>query len=122
MPFFNKFISTEKRRISNENHEDIIQNLNNILNTKKNYGSVLDNFGIRDLNEFYDKEGIIKVVIEEVCENIEKFEPRIDIVNITNKDSKNIFQLAFTLECRIINTKKSLDMVFDTVFNSFSIQ
>jgi predicted component of type VI protein secretion system len=122
MPFFNKFISTEKRRISDENHEDIIQNLNNILNTKKNYGSVLDNFGIRDLNEFYDKEGIIKVVIEEVCKNIEKFEPRIDIVNITNKDSKNIFQLAFTLECRIINTKKSLDMVFDTVFNSFSIQ
>ena len=121
MPFFNKFISSEKRKISIENHEDIIKNLNNILNTKKYYGSVLDNYGIRDLNEFYDKEGIIKVVITEVIENIKKFEPRIEILNIVTEDSKNIFQLAFTIECRIIDTKKSLNMIFDTVFNSFTI-
>jgi predicted component of type VI protein secretion system len=121
MSFFNKFIPTEKRKISSENHEDIIQNLNFILNTKKYYGSVLDNYGIRDLNEFYDREGIIKVVVEEVLENIKEFEPRIEIVNITNKDSKNIFQLAFIIECRVLNTKKSLNMVFDTVFNNFII-
>ena len=122
MSFFNKFIPSEKKNTSNENHEDIIQNLNNILNTKKHYGSVLDNYGIRDLNEFYDKEGIIKVVISEVFENIKKFEPRIKILNINNKDSKNIFQLAFTIECEIIDTKKSLNMIFDTVFNSFIIK
>jgi predicted component of type VI protein secretion system len=121
MAFFNKFIPSEKRKISTENHEDIIQNLNNILNTKKYYGSVLKEFGIRDLNEFYDKEGIVKVVITEVLENIKKFEPRIKIINISHKDSKNLFQLAFTIECQVINTKKSLNMIFDTVFNSFII-
>jgi len=92
------------------------------LNTKKQFGSVLENFGIRDLNEFYSKEGITKVVIDEVCENIERFEPRIKILDVISKDSNNIFQLAFMIECRVIDTKKSLNMTFDTLFNSFAIK
>jgi len=114
-------MSGETRGAATAEYEDIIQNLNFILNTKKQYGSIINNFGMRDLNEFYDKEGIAKVVIEEISENIKQFEPRIKNVEIINKNTASIFQMAFILECQVFDTKQSLNVTFDTVFNSFIV-
>ena len=44
----------------------IVENLNNVLNTKKDFGSVLTDMGIRDLNEFRSRDDIATVVVEEV--------------------------------------------------------
>ncbi len=121
MSFFNRFIFSEKRKISKTNYENIIQNLNHILNTKQQYGSFLDNYGIRDLNAFYNKADISKAVIRDVIENIERFEKRIKVLDIKHKDSRSLFQLSFTIECQIHDIHKSLDMNFDTVFNSITI-
>ena len=121
MTFFNRFIFNEKRKVSKTNYGDIIQNLNHILNTKREYGSFLDNYGIRDLNAFYNKEDISKVVIQDVLENIDRFEKRIEIEEIEHKKSNALFQLSFIIKCRMRNTQKSLDMNFDTAFNSFTV-
>lgn len=121
MAFFNRFVFNEKRKVSKTNHGDIIQNLNHILNTKRQYGSFLDNYGIRDLNAFYNKEDISKAVIQDVLENIERFEKRIEIVEIKHKNSSALFQLSFIIECRIRSSRKSLNMNFDTAFNSFTV-
>jgi type VI secretion system protein len=121
MAFMNKFIPSEKRKLSPDKYEDIIQNLNNILNTKNCYGSILEDYGIRDLNEFNSKEGIIKIVMEEVIRNIETYEPRLTVDDIQSVDSKSLFQLSFEIKCTVKDEKKSLNMVFDSIMNSFLI-
>ncbi|MCG8618728.1 MAG: type VI secretion system baseplate subunit TssE [Desulfobacterales bacterium] len=121
MAFMNKFIPSEKRKLSTDTYEDIIVNLNNILNTKKNYGSLLEDFGIRDLNEFNNKEGIIKIVMQEVVKNIETYEPRLTVQEIESVDSKSLFQLSFKIRCVLKDEKRSLNMVFDSIMNSFLI-
>ncbi|MCG8635731.1 MAG: type VI secretion system baseplate subunit TssE [Desulfobacterales bacterium] len=117
----NKFIPSEKRKLSTDKYEDIIQNLNNILNTKNSYGSILEDYGIRDLNEFNSKEGIIKIVMEEVIRNIETYEPRLSVQEIESVDSQSLFQLSFKIKCTVKDEKKSLNMVFDSIMNSFLI-
>ena len=121
MAFMNKFIPSEKRKLSTDKYEDIIQNLNNILNTKNSYGSILEDYGIRDLNEFNSKEGIIKIVMEEVIRNIETYEPRLSVQEIESVDSQSLFQLSFKIKCTVKDEKKSLNMVFDSIMNSFLI-
>lgn len=121
MAFMNKFISRESRKLSTDDYEDIIQNLNNILNTKKDFGSMLKDFGIRDLNEFNNKEGIIRIVMEEVVKNIETYEPRLTVRDIESVDSKSLFQLSFKIRCVLKDEPRSLNMVFDSIMNSFLI-
>lgn len=121
MAFMNKFISSEKRKMPNDKYGDIVQNLNHILNTKQEYGGILKEFGIRDLNEFNSKEGIIRVVMEEVLRNIELYEPRLEVLEIESVKNDSLFQLSFRLKCMVRDEKKSLDMVFDSIMNSFVI-
>ncbi|MEH0021065.1 MAG: type VI secretion system baseplate subunit TssE [Desulfobacter sp.] len=121
MAFMNKFIPSERRKRNPETYEDIIENLNNILNTKKDYGALLEDFGIRDLNEFNSKEGIIKIVMEEVVRNIETYEPRLIVQEIESVDSQSLFQLSFKIKCTVKDEKRSLNMVFDSIMNSFLI-
>jgi len=121
MTFFNRFVFNERRKVSKTNHGSIVQNLNHILNSKRGYGSFLENYGIRDLNAFYNKEDISKAVVQDVLENIERFEKRVEVLDIQHKKSNSIFQLSFAIECRIHASHESLNMNFDTVFNSFTV-
>lgn len=122
MPFFDKFTSQSTRLPENPELMSIIDNLNNILNTKREYGSFLADFGIRDLNEYTSQDHIATAIIEEVKENIEKYEPRVDIVNITRAEDSNPFHIAFSIECVVRKNAQSLHMVFDSIFNNVQIE
>ena len=122
MPFFDKFTSKSTPLQENPELISIINNLNNILNTKRGYGSFLADFGIRDLNEYTSKDDIAIAVIDEVKENIEKYEPRVEIINISRSEDRNPFHIAFNIECEVRKNAQSLHMVFDSVFNSVQIE
>jgi type VI secretion system protein len=122
MPFFNKFTSRSTPLPENPEMASIIDNLNNILNTKREYGSFLADFGIRDLNEYTSQDDIASAVINEVKENIEKYEPRVEIINIARSEDSNPFHIAFNIECVVRKNAQSLHMVFDSVFNNFQIE
>ncbi len=121
MAFFGKFVRRTGLRNENEELNGIVSNLNNILNTRKGYGSILRDFGIRDMNEFISREHIALAVIEEVKANIEKYEPRVELVSITRVDDDNPLRLSFQIECRLRETQQSLHMVFDTVYSSVDL-
>ncbi len=122
MPFFDKFSSRSLRSPENPELVSIIDNLNNILNTKREYGSFLADFGIRDLNEYTSQDHIATAIIDEVKENIEKYEPRVEIINISRSEDRNPFHIAFNIECVVRTNAQSLHMVFDSVFNSVQIE
>ncbi len=122
MPFFDKFTSRSTHSPENPELVSIIDNLNNILNTKREYGSFLADFGIRDLNEYTSQDHIATAIIDEVKENIEKYEPRVEIINISRSEDRNPFHIAFNIECEVRKNAQSLHMVFDSVFNSVQIE
>ena len=101
---------------------DIIDNLNYILNTKKDYGSVLKDFGIRDLNEFNDKNGMMDIIVEEVIRCISQYEPRVEVINVEKEEGAGLFQLSFSIQCMIQETRQTMNMVFDTVGNQFMVK
>lgn len=121
MTFFNKFDSKSRAAESDPYLMSIVENLNNILNTKKEYGSFLTGLGIRDLNEFRSREDITSAVIEEVKNNIEQYEPRVELIDITPDKTDSPFVLSFKIECIVRKDSESLHMMFDTLFNKFLV-
>jgi type VI secretion system lysozyme-like protein len=121
MVFFNKFDRTPKRKSLDPYLASIVENLNNILNTKKDFGSFLIDLGIRDLNEYRSRDDISIILMEEVKKNIEQYEPRVELVDITPQVTEMSFVLSFKIECIVGNDAESLRMVFDTFFNKFHI-
>ena len=78
--------------------------------------------GIRDLNEFRSQQDITSVVIEEVRKNIEQFEPRVELVDISPQPTESIFVLSFKIDCIVRKNAQSLQMVFDTFFSKFHVE
>jgi predicted component of type VI protein secretion system len=77
--------------------------------------------GIRDLNEFRSRDDIAAVVMEEVKKNIEKYEPRVKLVQIKPEKTESSFVLSFKIECIVRRNEESLVMVFDTLFSKFMV-
>jgi len=121
MALLRKFMNHAGSRNEDPELNSIISNLNNILNTRKGYGSILKDFGIRDMNEFLSREHIALAVIEEVKTNIARYEPRVELVEITRVDDNNPLRLSFQIKCLLRETSQSLHMVFDTVYSSVDL-
>jgi type VI secretion system protein len=121
MAFFRKFDTKSRVKSVDPYLASIVENLDNILNTKKNYGSFLNDLGIRDLSEYSSKDDIASVVLEEVKKNIEQYEPRVELVDITAQENDSPFVLSFEIKCVVRKNAKSLHMVFDTLSNKFLV-
>ena len=122
MTFFDKFDHKSRTRAVDQYLASIVENLNNVLNTKKEYGSILSDMGIRDLNEFRSRDDILSVVMEEVRQNIEQFEPRVELVDIIAQPTDSMFVISFKIDCIVRKNAQSLHMVFDTFFSKFHVE
>ncbi len=121
MPFFNKFIKTKQTSQNNEIVKSIIENLNNILNTKKDFGAFIKGFGIGDMSQFTLRDYLVPILIDEVKYNIEHFEPRLKIEKIEVIDTEHPFLISFRIKCKVKDSSKSLKMEFDSIYNNFTI-
>ncbi len=122
MSFLKKFIHTSAERSKKSDFHGIIDNLNNILNTKKNFGYFLDDFGIRDLGEYTSHGNISKEIIEEIRKNIEKYESRVEVISIVEIHDSDLFHMSFDIECKVKGSTRSMRMIFDSIFNSVRIK
>jgi type VI secretion system lysozyme-like protein len=122
LAFFKKFTNNSREEQIDAYLSSIVDNLNNMLNTKKEYGSIVADLGIRDLNEFRSRENIAAKVVEEVRRNIEKYEPRVELKDIKPVKSDSPFVLSFKIECIVRKNDESLHLVFDTLFSKFLIE
>lgn len=100
----------------------IVNNLNHILNTRMGFGSFLEGYGIRDMNEYSSKDLLSLAIMEEIQVNIESFEPRVTLVNIAVTDVSDPFRIAFKLALRVTDTQESLVMEFNSVNKNLQIK
>jgi type VI secretion system protein len=120
MAIFNKR-ATDSSNTGLGDIQRIINNLNNILNTKRGYGYFLENFGISDYNHLSSRTDIAKMIIEEVTENIERFEPRVKLIRIIDLDSGDMFHLSFQIDCVILHNARSLQLILDPVKKRYQV-
>jgi len=99
----------------------IVNNLNHILNTRMEYGSFLSGYGIRDMNEYSSKDLLSLAIMEEIRMNIERFETRVDLVDIAITDVSDPFRIAFKLSLRVTETQEALVMEFNSVNKNLQI-
>lgn len=122
MGLFKKFtVGSGVEPVGQQDVHEIIDNLNSILNTKKDYGAPLGNLGIEDLNHYASKGDIARVIIDEILYNVETFEPRLQVVSIEQKENDNPMCLSFRLQCRLLDKAQEMDVVFDSFYNFFTL-
>lgn len=101
--------------------EEVIDNLNHILNTKKDYGAPLGNLGMDDLNAYSSKDHIAARIVEEIRDNVIAFEPRLEVIGIEPLDNDNPLLLSFRLHCRLRNRREDVEVVFDSRNKRFAL-
>jgi type VI secretion system lysozyme-like protein len=101
--------------------EAIVENLENVLNCKREYGSPLPGFGVRSLTEYTIRDHIAAAVVREVREAIEQYEPRLDLKDIKLEPNSGPFRLSFVITAAVRQEAQVLEVSFDTVFNNYSV-
>ena len=110
------FLPTESDEVNS-----IIDNLNNILNSKREYSYFLPDFGVSDYNHLTSRQDIAEAVIADVIENIEKFEPRLKLLKIEEAKSGEGFELSFKINCMVDKKALSLTLLMDPVQESYQV-
>ena len=113
-------LATNKNE-SDDDINSIIENLNNILNTKCGYGFFLQDFGISDYHHLNSGSDITETIIKEISDNIKRFEPRIELLKIVDVTDDKSFQLSFTLECRVQDKVQPLKLFLDPIRDCYEV-
>lgn len=89
----------------------ILINIKNILNSSQEYSSFMPYFGMTDVSSYTSREDILRVVSEDIRRNIERFEPEIDVISITEKNAEEQSRLNLTLECFLRDEPRKIHLV-----------
>ncbi len=100
----------------------VIANLNNILNTKKGFGSYVREFGIGDYNAHRARPKIVESIIREFTENIRLFEPRVKLDKIREVESDTPFRIRFEVKCLFLDAAKPLYIIIDSLRNDVMVE
>ena len=121
MALLKRFSGNTDVQKEDSNVLSIIDNLNNILNTRKGYGSLLQDFGILDINEYRSRSAVARKVMEEVKNNVEQYEPRLENVSIALSKTDNPAYLTFDIECTIRKSEQVFHLIFDSFVRKFQV-
>lgn len=104
-----KFLNHDKTGVL----EQIVENLNNVLNSKAGYSYFNSGFGVSDYSHYNSRDHIAQAVIAEVHDNINEFEPRLQCTSVDYEKDADASRLSFIINCIIKNDARSLKLVLD---------
>lgn len=106
------------RKLASDKDEDdeinsIVENINNVLSTRRGYGFFLHDFGLSDNHHLSSCKDIAAIIIDEIKENIEHFEPRVEVIEIVDVRDDRLFRLSFSIDCLIRENARPLKLFLD---------
>lgn len=114
MAFLRK-LSGDRGQAEGYEIKSIIDNLNNIFNSTRDYGFFLHNFGISDYRYLSTREDIARSIIVEVGENIALFEPRVVVNEISYVQEHKLLRLSFLIDAVLRDNGQPLKLFLDPV-------
>ncbi|HNA62090.1 MAG TPA: GPW/gp25 family protein [Rhabdochlamydiaceae bacterium] len=116
MSFFNKF---RKKEAQKNLHEDILESICDILNTKASFGNYDKTFGMNTYIYLSYNNRVTKQIIEDIENCLKKYETRIQITAIKSVPGKDLFSLGFLIQCKIQKNTHSFQLAFQTERRKF---
>ena len=121
MTLFSKFTTGSRKPTEQPHLSSIVENLNNILNTTRGFGSPLCDYGISDMGGHMTRDHMARAIMKDVNECIERYERRVQVEEILFEDDNNPLRLSFKIKCTVRTSATSLQLVFDTIMGSVSV-
>jgi len=108
-------LAGERGQVEGYEIKSIIDNLNNILGTTRDYGFFLQNFGISDYRYLSSREDIARAIIVDVAENIALFEPRVLVNEIIYVQEHKLLRLSFIIDAVFRDNGQPLKLFLEPV-------
>ncbi len=109
MSLLNKFRSIVAKK---DLKEEIVEHICDLLNTKKGFGVVQEDFGIDSYFHVGSDKTMNKRIIDDIKRCLEKFENRIKVEEISAVPSDNSFFVSFAIKCKIQNSSHTIQIAF----------
>ena len=93
--------------------DDILENLSNVLSTKRGVGSFLRNFGLTETG-YRTQNEMLNTLTRELRENILLFEPRVEIVEIDEDFDDETGRSSLSVELVVKATGQPLHFAMDS--------
>lgn len=101
--------------------KSIVDNINHVLGTTRDYGFFLHDFGISDYRYLGTRDDIAEAITEEITETIGRFEPRVILKAVEPVNDAKLSRLSFSIDCEIRKTGQPLKLFLEPVTNRYQI-
>lgn len=119
MGVLNKFRKQE-HRLSFQ--EEIVEHLNDLLNTKKNFGVYPLDYGIDNYVYVGTGKKVITQIMADIKFCLEKYEKRVREIKIQTTPNQNRFLLSFLVFCDVENSPHTFRLSFHHQKNFFNVE
>lgn len=119
MGLLNKFRKHDKQP---DRKEEILENLCDLLNTKKEFGGCQKDFGLDSYVYLGTTKKITFQIISDIKSSFEKYEKRISDVQVEHIPNENKFFLSFLIRCKIEEKLCSFHLSFNHQKNLFKVE
>lgn len=117
MGFFNKFI---KEGVKKSDHEEILDSICDLLNTKISFGAYQKDLGMNTYIYLSSNSTVSKQIIQDIKHCLEKYETRITILDIRPAPSKDALSLGFVIQCKIQKNPHAFHLAFQSQQKQFN--
>lgn len=119
MSFLNKFRQEkEKKGI----RESLLEHLNDLLNTKRGFGSYPTDLGLDSYVYLGSDRKIILQIMADIKHCFEKYERRIREVEVSSVPNESRFFLSFIIKCKIENKPHAFQLSFQRQNKSCTLE
>lgn len=119
MSFLNKFRANDTKK---KGIDLVIDHINDLFSTKKTFGTWDNDFGLDNYSYPGSREEIGERIIKDIQNNLERFEKRVQVVEIIPITSENPLSYSFQIKCVIEEIVHFLVLSFNHHPKSFNVE
>ncbi len=101
---------------------EILENIADLLNTKKTFGAYASDLGLDSYFYAHSDGRMIQQIMQDIRTCLETYEKRIQVQDILSLPSKNRFFLSFMIKCKVKALSVCLHLSFHHQKNIFNVE
>lgn len=101
--------------------EDVIDNLGNVLRTKRGAGYFLENFGLSDTG-YRTSEEMVTGLTAEIRENVRLYEPRVELIDVDDEYDDDGGRVRLVIQMKLRSKDEMIGLYIDLKKNTFEFR